>query len=83
MRTTIELPDGLYRQAKTLAVHKGLTLKEFFTTAVERAMVEPAPELRRMIHPPIRGLGGNSIPARNNEELSILLETEDLEWLRG
>jgi len=82
MRTTIELPDGLYRKVKTLAVDKGLTLKEFFTAAVERAMVEPAPELRRMIRPPIRGFGGHPIPARTNEELSMLLETEDLEKSR-
>ena len=79
MRTTIELPDGLFRQVKTLAMHKGLTLKEFFTAAVERAVVEPPPESRRMIRPPIAGLGASPIPARSNEELASLLEAEDLE----
>ena len=79
MRTTIELPDGLFRQVKTLAVQKGLTLKEFFTAAVERAVVEPPPESRRMVRPPIDGQGARPIPGRSNEELATLLEAEDLE----
>lgn len=82
MRTTIELPDGLFRQVKTLAVQKGLTLKEFFTAAVERAVAEPAAESRRMDHPPIRGMAAQQIPARSNEELAVLLEAEDLEKAR-
>lgn len=77
MRTTIELPDGLFRQVKTLAVQKGLTLKEFFTAAVERAVVEPPPESQRMLRPPIGGLKGGSIPARSNEELAALLDAEE------
>jgi hypothetical protein len=82
MRTTIELPDSLFRQVKTLAVQKGLTLKEFFTAALERAVVEPPSESRRMLRPPIGGLGGKPIPARSNEELAALLEAEDLENCR-
>lgn len=79
MRTTIELPDSLFRQVKTLAVQKGLTLKQFFTAAMERAVVEPPPESQRMLRPPIGGLKGGSIPARSNEELAALLDAEDLE----
>ena len=82
MRTTIELPDVLFRQVKTLAVQKGLTLKEFFTAAVERAVVEPPSESRRMVHPPIMGLAAKQIPARSNEELAALLEAEDLDKSR-
>lgn len=82
MRTTIELPDGLFRQVKTLAVLKGVTLKEFFTAAVERALVEPPGGSRRMAHPPIMGGGAKPIPARNNDELAALLEADDLEKAR-
>jgi hypothetical protein len=78
MRTTIELPDGLFRQVKTLAFQKGLTLKEFFTAAVEKAVVEPPPESKRMLRPPVGGLGGQPIPARSNKELAALMESEDL-----
>jgi hypothetical protein len=82
VRTTIELPDRLFLQVKTLAVRKGQTLKEFFTAAMERAVLEPPPEARRMVSPPIRGLGARAIPGRSNEELAALLETEDLEKSR-
>jgi hypothetical protein len=79
MRTTIDLPDSLFRQVKTLAVQKGLTLKDFFTAAVERAVVETPVESQRMVHPPIMGGTTKPIPARSNEELAALLEAEDLE----
>ena len=35
MKTTVELPDPLFRQAKALAAAQGVTLKIFFTEAVE------------------------------------------------
>jgi hypothetical protein len=78
MRTTIELPDRLIREAKTFTAQKGITLKEFFTNAVEKALLETPPETRRMIRPPISGKMGVRIPARSNEELAALLEAEDL-----
>lgn len=78
MRTTIELPDRLIREAKTLTAQRGITLKEFFTNAVEKALLETPPDTRRMIRPPISGKSGVRIPARSNEELAGLLEVEDL-----
>ena len=35
MKTTIELPDATFRQAKTLATARGVTLKRFFTEALD------------------------------------------------
>ena len=35
MKTTIELPDPLFRRAKSAAVQEGVTLKQFFTEALE------------------------------------------------
>ena len=35
MKTTIELPEAVFRQAKTLAASRGMTLKQFFTDALE------------------------------------------------
>ena len=35
MKTTIELPDATFRQAKTLAIARGVTLKRFFTEALD------------------------------------------------
>lgn len=35
MKTTVELPDTTFRRAKALAAGRGMTLKRFFTDAVE------------------------------------------------
>ena len=35
MKTTIELPDVMFRQAKALAAARGVTLKRLFTDALE------------------------------------------------
>ena len=34
MKTTLELPDALFRRAKSAAVQEGLTLKQLFTEAL-------------------------------------------------
>ena len=35
MKTTLELPDALFRRAKSAAVQEGVTLKQLFTEALE------------------------------------------------
>ena len=35
MKTTIELPDAVFRQAKALAASRGISLKRFFTEALQ------------------------------------------------
>jgi hypothetical protein len=34
MKTTVEIPDTLFRQAKAAAAQQGVSLKEFFTEAL-------------------------------------------------
>ena len=53
MRTTIDMPDALFRQTKSIAAARGLTLKEFIINALEReTRSEPAsPEQRRSPFP--------------------------------
>ena len=41
MKTTIEMPDELFRRAKTTAVARGQTLKQLVTDALERELAEP------------------------------------------
>ena len=38
MKTTIELPDALFRQSKSLAAARGVTMKRFFTEALEEKL---------------------------------------------
>jgi len=35
MKTTIEIPDSLFRRAKATAAERGQTLKQFFTEALK------------------------------------------------
>jgi hypothetical protein len=35
MKTTVELPDDLFRRAKAMAAARGMSLKELFSQAVE------------------------------------------------
>jgi len=35
MKTTIELPDSLFRRAKSKAASSGISLKQFFTEAIQ------------------------------------------------
>jgi hypothetical protein len=35
MKTTIELPDSLFRRAKSRAAANGMTLKQFFAEAIQ------------------------------------------------
>jgi hypothetical protein len=47
MRTTIELPDHLLMQAKSRAALSGISLREFFISAVERQLAPKAGGVRR------------------------------------
>ncbi len=38
MKTTLELPDAMFRQAKALAAARGVTLRRFFTEALEEQL---------------------------------------------
>ena len=40
MKTTIEIPDALYKRAKIRAVNQGTTLRRLMLEALERAMAE-------------------------------------------
>lgn len=41
MKTTLEIPDPLFRKIKSTAAMKGVTLKEFFTEAVKEKLEPP------------------------------------------
>jgi hypothetical protein len=54
MRTTIEMPDGLYRRVKHAAVARGLPMRELVRQALERMLREPVAEHpTRDIEPPL------------------------------
>ena len=77
MRTTIDLPDQLFREAKSLALHRGISLKEFLTEATRRALSTQLGAATKMTSPPIARATTGRIPARTNEELASILGGED------
>ena len=46
MKTTLEMPDELFRRAKTTAAQRGQSLKQLVTVALERELAGPSPRAR-------------------------------------
>ena len=78
MKTTIELPDPAVREARALAADQGMTLKQFFTEALEeklqRCTKRPAPH---ETDPPwMAGFGALSDLASENRRVLNAIEEE-------
>ena len=83
MRTTIDLPDDLFRQVKARAALEGLKLKDLIAAYVAQGLERgTAPETppRRRSSPPVvqHATSGVPIPALSGEELARIEEEEDL-----
>ncbi len=91
MRTTLDLPDPLFREVKTRAVQQGVTLKDLLAQYIQAGMNAPAsatdpataPAMTTpKAHPiPIaiqRNAGAPLTPALTNAELNAILDAEDL-----
>ena len=80
MRTTIDLPDNLYRTLKVRAGISGLTLKQLVRQLIEQGIRSPRgePSASRRAPPPViippRGV---PIPAISHEEIRRIEEGED------
>ena len=68
MRTTIEIPDGLFRRTKRAALEQGETIKEIVIRALRREVDENhATPLRRVEFPLIRTDRPGSVKVTNAE----------------
>lgn len=82
MRTTVDLPDELYRALKARAALNGVTVRDLVRRYVEQGLKQPIvrgdTDLGRRQPPPvIIPAGGVSIPALQRAELYRLEEEED------
>jgi Arc/MetJ family transcription regulator len=85
MRTTIDLPDELFRQAKAKAALEGLSLKDVITRFVEQGLrpgalsSAPPPQRRRRRSelPVARAAMGRTLPDFTNAEIHRILEEEE------
>ena len=78
MKTTIELPDNVFRQVKVLAASRGMTLKRFFTNALEEnlrryARASPAREGEA---PWMAGFGALADLSNENRRVLGMIEEE-------
>ena len=83
MKTTVELPDATFRRVKALASGRGITLKRFFTEALEEKLRRCASDAEA---PWMAGCGVLSdLSAENRRVLGVIgeefetLSPEDLE----
>ena len=83
MRTTIDLPDELLRQAKARAALDGMKLKDLITRYVQQGLRQGAPSaapLRRQRSelPVARAATGRTLPALTNAEIYRILEEDEI-----
>ena len=92
MRTTLDLPDPVFRDLKIKAAPDGVSLKELVTSFVEKCLYGPqAPQTKPVRSPlpePLRRPKGEEpsepIPLLTNAEMDDIFMQEDLErwgWL--
>ena len=82
MRTTVDLPEPLFREVKARAAQSGLKLKELLARYVEaglRARPTPAMPLKRAPLPTFGEVSSVNHTSLSNAELQALMENEDLE----
>lgn len=78
MRTTLELPEQLFRRAKLIALQRRITLKRLITAAVERELDMEQTVPHRMMAPPISLEMAPSVPVLSNAEIASLLVADEL-----
>ena len=78
MKTTIELPDATFRQAKLLAAARGVTLKHFFIEALEEQFRRCSSEsgFRKSEAPWMDGFGALSDLSDENRRVLQVIEQE-------
>lgn len=73
MKTTLEIPDSIFRRAKSKAAEQGIPLRQFVTEAVEdKLKTSPAPGKK----PWIRHLGKLKHLHKETERINRRVEEE-------
>lgn len=85
MKTTVEIPDSLFRQVKATAAQQGLSLKDFFTEAVREQLRRRSGGATTPEKPWMRAFGGLRDLHRETKRVDRIIEREferidDEEW---
>jgi hypothetical protein len=78
VKTTVELPDTLFRKAKAVAAERGISLKDLFTKAVREHLQKGARNpLNSPIAPPwMSAFGGLSGLQQETKRINRIVERE-------
>jgi predicted DNA-binding ribbon-helix-helix protein len=79
MRTTLDLPDTLFRELKAQAALRGMKLKDLLALLIEQGLRDKPTPSRRRSPLPIgrRVVAGRKISAQSNAVLNQILDDED------
>lgn len=76
MKTTIEIPEPLFRQAKAKAAMEGLTLRDLFVRGLQLAVQSPStPTKQRAAFPLIRA--AKNAPRLTDEQIYMAINTDE------
>jgi hypothetical protein len=82
MKTTLEIPDALYREIKIRAARDGVKIKDLVTQTLSAGLKQPAPKSpakKKSVFPIFHGPGGPLLQQKELRSLSFLDEQDDLE----
>lgn len=74
MRTTIDLPDSVFRETKALAAMRGVSMKQFILEAIEQARNAPPAKAKAAVRPAFR-------PVRLPSKRKLSLDSFDFDDL--
>ena len=77
MKTTVEIPDELFREAKATAARNGTKLKDLVADGLRLVLTQAKPERSRLQFPLIPRRKGS--PQLTAAKVNEIIETEDLE----
>ncbi len=73
MKTTLEIPDAIFRRAKSVAAERGIPLREFVTEAVKEKLATRAPTTEK---PWIKYLGRLKHLHKETVRINRLIEAD-------
>lgn len=73
MKTTLEIPDGIFRRAKSIAAEQGISLREFVTEAVKDKL---AANSKAGGKPWVKHMGKLKNLRKETERINRLIEEE-------
>ena len=73
MKTTLEIPDPVFRRAKSVAAQRGIALRAFVTEAVEEKLASVSPGVEK---PWVRLAGGLKHLHKETVRINGIMESE-------